>query len=166
MASNIVQIYTTRSFWISLNWQTYHMIAFGSMAFVYHPAFLWTLIISSTALLLLRCSSHSLHPLSSVALPCQCWCSSYCNSCLHSLSICFFNASFISATHLCKLPVCVTWQISPTIWITELDFAAWFMNWQITKEAFVQGLQFICMFTETLVLWAIKLITVIGIFTR
>lgn len=77
----------------------------GPRPFVCHLASLWTLIISSAALLLLlRHSSHRLHPASSVCLSLfQRGCISCCSGCLHSPSICFLNAAFVSfsATHMC-----------------------------------------------------------------
>lgn len=101
----LLRFISPQVFWIRLNWQTHRVIAFGSAAFCLSSC------LSVNTNHFISCSSSSAPPLITSASsrlvclpqPFQRGCISCCSGCLHSPSICFFNAAFVSfsATHMC-----------------------------------------------------------------
>lgn len=100
----LLRFISPQVFWIRLNWQTHRVIAFGSAAFCLSSC----LSVNTNHFISCSSSAPTLITSASSRLVClpqpfQRGCISCCSGCLHSPSICFFNAAFVSfsATHMC-----------------------------------------------------------------
>lgn len=109
---------------ISLNKETCHMIAFGSMAF------LWTVIISSASLFFFYSDAHHIHIIPPHLWLCLLSADAFATATVVHILRVFVSLMqlLVSVTHLFEPKVYVTWLNLAANTNPESDFAASFMN--------------------------------------